>query len=127
MTLLSPAGRSALAAAGRPALSAAIDAEYGTVADIVGRDLLDLCRERVLATLAGAGPADDGGLTDLERACLAFTEQFCHSAPGVTDEQVAALSVHLDPGRVFALAVGVSVVERGERMSGLLAILEATE
>ena len=107
----------------RPELVTAANAHYDDLAAIVGPELLGACRQRVRAVLAGEtafpDPADDA-----ERACLAYAEQFVHSAQWVTDEHVDALRRHLTAEQVFALTVGISLAERMDRLTGLLAGLQ---
>jgi hypothetical protein len=113
---------SALLAAHRPGLAATVDSHYADLAAIAGPELVEICRTRIRALVEGAesSTAPEGLPAEVAAACLAFTEQFCHSAQFVTDEQVDELSRHLDPGRAFALAVAVSLSERWYRLAGML-------
>ena len=116
----------ALLARRRPELAEAVATHYAEVAEIAGADLAELCRARVRALLTGEDPATGSGATGpLERAALAFTDQFCHSALWVTDAQVAGLSRQLDPSRVFALVTAVSLAERWYRLTRLLSAFAA--
>jgi len=109
----------ALLASSRPELAAAVAAHYAEVAEIAGAGLAERCRERVLELVEGRDPTSRGA-APLERAALAFTDQFCHSALWVTDAQVEDLSRHLEPGRVFALVTAISLAERWYRLTRLL-------
>jgi hypothetical protein len=108
-----------LLASHRPELPEAIATHYAEVAEVAGPELVELCRARVESLLAGGEPPVAAG-DPLERAALAFTDQFCHSAIWVTDEQVEALSEHLEPGRVFALVTAISLAERWYRTTRML-------
>lgn len=107
----------------RPELVTAANAHYDDLAAIVGPELLGACRRRVRAVIAGETAFPDAA-DDTQRACLAYTEQFVHSAQWVTDDHVDALRRHLSPEQVFALTVGISLAERMDRLTGLLAGLQ---
>jgi hypothetical protein len=105
----------------RPGLAEAVESHYADLAAIAGPELVEMCRAHVMAVVDGmpaAGPPDD--VPAEAAACLAFTEQFCHSAQFVTDEQVEELSRFLEPGKAFALVVAVSLAERWYRLVGML-------
>lgn len=106
--------------------------------DSVDPALLELCRCRVLGLLqpgTGAGPAPAGVpapeadrraaldawqrsslFSPLERAALAYTEQYVLSVSSVSDAQVQALREHLADAEVYAFAAALYVIEMGERL-----------
>jgi alkylhydroperoxidase family enzyme len=53
--------------------------------------------------------------TELERSCLALTEQFVIDANGVTDAHVAAVSHHLGPEGCYAFVQALSALETYQR------------
>jgi len=112
----------ALVAAKRPALANAVARHYSDLVAIAGEELVELCRVRVKAVLFGAetDPIQEGE-TDVQSACLSFTDQFIVSAQWISDEHVGRLRRHLAPDQVFALVVATSLAERWYRLTGLLA------
>jgi hypothetical protein len=113
----------ALVSARRPELADATSSHYADLAAIAGLDLVERCRARVQALVAGtpeAAPAG-GGDTDAVQACLTLTDQFLHSAQWVSDAQLEAVRIHLEPGQVFALVVAISLAERWYRLTAFLA------
>jgi alkylhydroperoxidase family enzyme len=112
-----------LVAARRPELVEATASHYGDLAAIAGVELVELCRARVKALVAGTAPplSAGGAQTDVARACLALTDQFFVSAQSVSDAEIDPVSHHLEPGQVFALVVAISLAERWYRLTGFLA------
>jgi len=106
----------------RPELAVAVSSHFADLERIVGAELLERCRARVQSIVAGTpeAPAADGADTDVVRACLALTEQFCFSAQWVTDDQIDSVLRYLEPGRLFALIVAVSLAERWYRLTAFL-------
>ena len=78
--------------------------------------LLALAGAFIEASLRGddwQGPAEP---TDLERACLAFCDQFVASVANVTDEQVDALRAHLSPDSVYLFSNAVYLIDLSKRL-----------
>jgi AhpD family alkylhydroperoxidase len=48
---------------------------------------------------------DSGSYTDAEKAALEFTERFCGDSQSITDELMARLRQHFDPGEIVELAL----------------------
>ena len=105
----------------RPDLASAIDQHYAELVGALDPSIAELCRRHVVRLLDGSPAQEaDGRLTGRERACLGLAEQFVFSAQWVTDEQVAAVAEHLEPGQLLALVALVSLVERTERLERFL-------
>jgi hypothetical protein len=101
-------------------------------------ELLGLCRCLIVAMLEGKPPrpltdpavpglaADKVAALDdwvtaevfspIERAALAYTEQFVISVSAVSEEQVESLRTHLGDEKTYAFAAAVYVVEMTERL-----------
>lgn len=119
---------------------------HQVIDDSVDPVIVELCRLRI-AHLLGAGShetlrrpkATAAGLTEdkiaalsrwpesplftpAERACLAFTEQFCMGAYTVTDADVAAMLEHLSADECYALVNGVWVMEAVARMTVVMGV-----
>lgn len=105
----------------RPELAQAIAAHFDELTGVLAPGLGELCRRRVVEVLDGVDSPPLAELTGVERDCLVLAEQFIHSAQWVTDEQVAAVARHLEPGPVVALIALISLVERTERLERFLA------
>ncbi len=113
---------------------------YAASWQVVDPVLLELCRLRA-ATLLGCAAelaertpeAVDGGLDEAtvkelaqwptsprfgprERACLELCEQFVIDVAGTTDEQAAAVAVHLGAAGLRDLTAGLLVVEQRQRL-----------
>src|SRR4051794_5927356 len=61
--------------------------------------------EELLAAVAEWSAGDE--FSSVERAALAFTEQFCGDSTSITDAQIAELEALLPPGQVVELALVV--------------------
>lgn len=60
------------------------------------------------ALLAGVDQWDvTPGYTDTERVALEYAERFCADSAGITDELLARLGTHLDPGEIVELSLVV--------------------
>jgi hypothetical protein len=112
-----------LVAARRPELLDATAAHYSDLAAIAGVELVELCRARVQALVAGTAPALPAGAaeTNAAQACLNLTDQFFLSAQSVTEAEIDAVAHHLESGQVFALVVAISLAERWYRLTAFLA------
>jgi hypothetical protein len=112
-----------LVAARRPELLEATAAHYTDLAAIAGEELVELCRARVQALVAGTAPALPAGNSepDAAQACLSLTDQFFLSAQSVTQDEIDVVGHHLEPGQVFALVVAISLAERWYRLTTFLA------
>ena len=108
---------------------------------VVGDRLVTLVATRIRELLdPGSGPpqlADwptSSDLSELERAAIAFTEQFAIDVTGMTDALVDALSVHLTRDEVYVFARSVQAAEarqrailllrRDEALAGIVATLD---
>lgn len=80
--------------------------------------LLELCRQRLRVLLGSPheGPATDPP-TELERLALELTEQYVIDVAGTRAELVAALQTHLGPAGLYALVMGLYVVDQTERLA----------
>jgi len=58
--------------------------------------------------------------TPVERACLAFAEQFAFSVADLDDALIAALLAELPAGDVYGLVNGIYVIDALERLSATL-------
>jgi alkylhydroperoxidase family enzyme len=94
---------------------------------VVGDRLAGLVSVRVRELIdPAAGPPQLAGwpmaseMSELDRAALAFTEQFVIDADGVTDALVAALRYHLTSDEVYIFARMVQQVEARLRASIVL-------
>ena len=94
----------------------AIDDRLVTLAATRIRELTD--PERWPSELAGWPTSTD--LTDVERAALAFTEQFLIDVTGMTDELVDALSAHLTRDELYVFARSVQATEARVRAALVL-------
>lgn len=61
---------------------------------------------------------------DLERACLAWVEQFAMDPKGLRDEEAEAVRAHLGDSGLVAFTAAVAVAEALIRMAGVLALVD---
>jgi hypothetical protein len=134
----------------RPELADAIERYHRFAASFVDPTLVALYRLRIgqiQGKLPGAlaqteatraAAVTDGQLRDLaawpdsdqfdarQKACLELAEYFCHTAQGVTDEQIERLHEHLSYGEILALTSGLWVADASGRFSTYLSTLGLT-
>ncbi len=120
--------------AGQPEILVALTAVHDAAWAAVDGDLLEVCRVR-MAVLLGADDSvrfhdlDDALVDDLpnwptstrfssvERACLAFTEQYLVDVASIDDGLVADLSDAIGPDAVTNFVNALLVVEQRLRLS----------
>ena len=118
----------------RPEILAALNAVHEAAWAAVDADLLDLCRLRIVMLLCADDDArihdlDDGLVRDLsswptstrfsslERACLAFTEQYVIDVASIDDGLVTDLCDAMGPDAVMNFVNALLVVEQRLRLS----------
>jgi hypothetical protein len=128
-----------------PDLADAAGEHYLYLASLVEPTLLELCRLRMTqiignsATIAPASALQSNITADqldalpewrdsdrfdaIQKACLDFTEYFCHTAQSVTDEHVARLSAYLTAEQILGFTVALWVSESFHRLSNFLAVV----
>ncbi len=119
--------------ADRPAMLAELEAANTEAFEAVDAELLELCRLRVAgllgadfdppaSTLAAATLADlatwhdSAAYTAVQRACLAFTDQFVVDVASLDDATAAAVAGHLGDEGLVDFANALLVVEQRQRM-----------
>lgn len=84
---------------------------------VVDPALLALCEKRVAQLLGHrSDPIEVSALTDLEAACLAFTEQWVIDVASMTDEVVAPVAERLGDAGLMDFAHALLVVEQRLRL-----------
>ena len=88
--------------------------------DSTDRDLLDLCRDYLLALLANRDWKPPQPPTEREAAFLAFTEQFATAVSGMEDAQVEALLRFAEPDEVYNFVNSLYVTDMSTRLQLVL-------
>ena len=100
-----------------PSISSELNNISGVAAEVVDPQLLALCSSYIDAALCQQDWAPpSGGLTDKERAFIAFTEQFTASVSTMTDEQVDKLLEYASADEVYNVASALYVVDMTRRL-----------
>lgn len=119
--------------AATPDVLAHLTAAHEAAVDAVDPRLYELCRLRVAALLGTpdhdtsdvVSPATVAALaswptsdlfTDIDRACLAFAEQFVIDVASLSDAQAAAVSDRLGPQGFADFVHGLLVIEQRQRL-----------
>jgi alkylhydroperoxidase family enzyme len=90
-----------------------------SAADVDPR-LIDRCGRHIAARLAGERTPSDSGLSDAERAALAFAEQFVLDVRGFTDADDAALHEHFTDAQLATLTFAVATFDAIARVNAVL-------
>lgn len=100
-------------------LNLARDAAWATV----DNRLLGLCEQRVREILGTADRNELGNwyndphLSDAERACIAFTEEYMIDVASLTDHAAAAVRAHLGDQATVDFVSALLVVEQRQRIA----------
>ena len=100
-----------------PSINSELNSIARAATDVVDPQLLELCSSYIDAALCQrdwAPPAS--GLTDKERAFIAFTEQFTASVSTMTDEQVDKLLEYASADEIYNFASALYVVDMTRRL-----------
>ena len=86
----------------------------------VDGELLERCRRRVDALIAGLPTDDDAGRPEPERAALGFAEQYVIDPHGVTDAQAETLHRLFTPEELAALTTALATFDALARVRAVL-------
>jgi alkylhydroperoxidase family enzyme len=88
--------------------------------DVVGRDILELCQQRI-GHLLGTATWDRRAMTSEEQTALDYAEQLLLDAQGVTDEQAAEVIKAFGEDGFLVLTYACGFFETTQRAQLLLA------
>ncbi len=117
-----------------PDVIATLEQADAAAAHAIDPALLTLCRRRLAMLLGAELPVTSDPkllaisswptsplFDDVDRACLAFTEQFVIDVASTTDAQAAAVEALIGPAALYGLANALYVVDQVERLQLTLA------
>ena len=88
--------------------------------------LLERCRRRAEALIAGLPAEDDAGCSEREHAALGFVEQYVIDPHGVTDGQAEALHRLFTPEELAALTTALATFDALARVRTVLGAVAGT-
>jgi alkylhydroperoxidase family enzyme len=112
-------------AALQPESSAAFQHALGRVLPYTDTDLLELCREQLLATQQRRAWQPPASVGDRERRVLALADQFAVAVDGVSDAQLGVLAAELGSARVDALCNALYLLDMGLRLEQVAPVVLA--
>lgn len=95
-----------------------------TQRQLIAPHILEICRRRVAQLLRSEAPPFASDVTDIETACLIFTDKFVLDPHGVTDEDAAAVVAHLGEPGMIAFVQALALFDGFARFRAILDIGE---
>jgi hypothetical protein len=88
----------------------------------VDDETLELCRARVESILRLQSDPSPSDITDAQRACLAYAEQYVLDPHGLRDADFDALHAHFDDAALATLTLAVAMFDALARFSVALEV-----